>query len=487
MRLTGEKAARSRLPDPRTFAFEAGDDSERSGDGRTVAQIHVADSVGGEAGRGGHEDDRGRADQHDGHGGRAGLRQLGDVVDVLHHGGRGGGLAVRVGDRAGQSRLVLAGDGHVAVIGDVDAETRLDEAEVAGRHLGFLHGVRAGAQTGEVDHAGRVRGEFGGFGLIRGERPLVRARVPHVPLVQAVVVELELGSLDDLVAVGRADLLQIHVVGRDRGLIGARPRGRHVRRDHVGQPVRGDQDLVEALVGLGRVDDPALVGHGHLLALVGVHEALQAGDLEAGAVGIADLVLADGAELVGHVRAGRRGRVEGAVHVDDAGHVVLEGDGVHGQLVRHGERGLEVAGLAVGRGRGILPRAVHALDLLVDLGDVGLDLGGAEGLAVAHPDAAADRGGHEDRDSLGVDDEIIALRQGQVQTARGGGLVGLHGRHLAGRGGGLQGAGDLAQRVRIGLQPQELFGGVTAFGRVVGHAVLVQRGLDPRVGRGVRG
>ena len=89
--------------------------------------------------------------------------------------------------------------------------------------------------------------------------------------------------------------------------------------------------------------------------------------------------------------------------------------------------------------------------------------------------------------NLGVDDEIIALRQGQVQTARGGGLVGLHGRHLAGRGGGLQGAGDLAQRVRIGLQPQELFGGVTAFGRVVGHAVLVQRGLDPRVGRGVRG
>ena len=179
--------------------------------------------------------------------------------------------------------------------------------------------------------------------------------------------------------------------------------------------------------------------------------------------------------------------MEGAVDVGDAGHVVLEGDGVHGQFVRHGERGLEVTGLAVGRGRGILPRAVHALDLLVDLGDVGLDLGGTEGLAVAHPDAAADRGGHEDRDSLGVDDEIIALRQGQVQTARGGGLVGLHGRHLAGRGGGLQGAGDLAQRVRIGLQPQELFGGVTAFGRVVGHAVLVQRGLDPRVGRGVRG
>ena len=90
MRLTGEKAARSRLLDPRPLAFEAGDDSEKSGDGRTVAQVLVADSVGGEAGRGGHEDDRERADQHDAHGGRAGLRQLGDVVDVLHHGGRGG-------------------------------------------------------------------------------------------------------------------------------------------------------------------------------------------------------------------------------------------------------------------------------------------------------------------------------------------------------------------------------------------------------------
>ena len=179
--------------------------------------------------------------------------------------------------------------------------------------------------------------------------------------------------------------------------------------------------------------------------------------------------------------------MERAVDVGDAGHVVLEGDGVHGQFVRHGERGLEVAGLAVGRGRGVLPRAVHALDLLVDLGDVGFDLGGAEGLSVAHPGRASDGGGHEDRDALSVDDEIIALRQGQVQTAGGGGLVGLDRGDLAGRGGGLQGAGDLAQRVRIGLQTEELFGGVTALGCVVGHAVLVQRGLDPRVGRGVRG
>lgn len=247
-----------------------------------------------------------------------------------------------------------------------------------------------------------------------------------------------------------------------------------------------------ALLALDALDDLALIGDGHLLALVGVHEALQARDLEAGAVGLGlvgrggDLVLADGAELVGDVRAADA-RVERAVDVGDAGHVVLEGDGVHGQFVRHGERGLEVAGLAVGRGRGVLPRAVHALDLLVDLGDVGFDLGGAEGLSVAHPGRASDGGGHEDRDALSVDDQVVAFRQGQVQTAGGGGLVGLDRGDLAGRGGGLQGAGDLAQRVRIGLQAQQLFGGVTALGCVVGHAVLVQRGLDPRVDRGVRG
>ena len=63
--------------------------------------------------------------------------------------------------------------------------------------------------------------------------------------------------------------------------------------------------------------------------------------------------------------------------------------------IRHGERGLEVTGLAVGRGH----ESFHAalIDLLVDLVDVGLICGGTEGLAVAHPDAAADRGGHEDR------------------------------------------------------------------------------------------
>ena len=32
-------------------------------------------------------------------------------------------------DRAGESRLVLAGDGHVAVVGDLEGEARLDEAE----------------------------------------------------------------------------------------------------------------------------------------------------------------------------------------------------------------------------------------------------------------------------------------------------------------------------------------------------------------------
>ena len=211
-----------------------------------------------------------------------------------------------------------------------------------------------------------------------------------------------------------------------------------------------------ALLALDALDDLALIGHGHLLALVGVHEALQARDLEAGAIGLGvagrggDFVLADGAELVGDVRA-VDARVERAGDVGDAGHVVLESDGVHGQFVRHGERGLEVAGLAVGRGRGVLPRAVHALDLLVDLGDVGFDLGGAEGLSVAHPGRASDGGGHEDRDALSVDDQVVAFRQGQVQTAGGGGLVGLDRGDLAGRGGGLQGAGDLAQRVRIGL------------------------------------
>ena len=69
---------------------------------------------------------------------------------------------------------------------------------------------------------------------------------------------------------------------------------------------------------------------------------------------------------------------------------------------------------------------------------------------------------------MGVDDEIIALRQGQVPDCpwRVWFVFGPPPRWTRRW---TAGAGDLAQRVRMVFQPQELFGGVTAFGRAEGH------------------
>ncbi len=111
----------------------------------------------------------------------------------------GGGLAVRVVDCAGQSWLVLPVMGHCPSSVIRDAETRLDEAEA--QSVGTWPLSLARRPQTAVDHAD-ARGEFRRLDSI----PVVNVHwfepVFHVPLVQAVVVELELGSLMTSVAVG---------------------------------------------------------------------------------------------------------------------------------------------------------------------------------------------------------------------------------------------------------------------------------------------